>query len=230
MIKLLPIIVVIILALGFGYFRFFSAKSEVSSVKNEVKTPVEVPKSLPNASLEERVKVLEDALVTLTKKINSSSAPAPSAAPDLNQLEAAVTEVKARVAALEKATPAPGTTTSSKATVYIPLGSGGQISSGSDWVNLGSFQATVDPASYPGYTSMQLEVNMRLNQPGGTLYARLYSGGAVDSSQVSTTTTSSTLTTSSNFTLSGSKTYTLQAKSSDGSQAFIDNARIKVNF
>jgi len=80
---------------------------------------------------------------------------------------------------------------------------------------------------------MQLEVNMRLNQPGGTLYARLYnstSGGAT-SSEVSSTSTTSSIFTSSTFTLpTGSKTYILQAKTSDGTSAFLDTARIKVNF
>ncbi len=223
MIRLLPFILIPILVVALlGYWRYASTKPSLESpetVKNN--GPIEVPKTLPGATIEDRIEV---------------NVPSPTPTTDssldlrLKSAEAAVTELKARVSSLENATPAQSQTTSSKSTVYIPLGSSGQISNTSDWVSLSTFQAAVDPSQYPGYTSMQLEVNMRLNQPGGTLYARLYSNGSIDSSQVSTTSTPSTLITSSKFTLSGSKTYTLQAKSSEGTQAFLDTARIKVNF
>ncbi len=193
--------------------------------------PIEVPKTLPNATVDDRVKALEDTVNKIVIQINnlkSAQVAQPASNTDISSLQVSVTQLTARISALEKASPAP--VSSSNSTVYIPLGSGGQISSSTDWISLNTFQASVDPSQYPGYKSMQLEVNLRLNQPGGTLYARIYSGSSVDSSQVSTTSTSSSLQTSSTFTLSGSKTYTLQAKSSDGTQAFIDNARIKVNF
>lgn len=240
MIKLLPFILIPILLIALlGYWRYVSIKQSfppatISQTTTDTK-PLEVPKTLPDATIDDRVKSLEDTLSKIITQVNNlktdnSLSPA-SLDSRLKTLEGAITDLTARISALEKATPAPVAVVSSlKSSVYIPLGSGGQISSGTDWVSLGTFQATVDTSSYPGYTNMQLEVNMRLNQPGGTLYARLYSSGSLDSSQVSTTSTSSTLVISSNFTLSGSKTYTLQAKSSDGTQAFIDNARIKVNF
>jgi len=235
MLRLLPFVLIpILLIAGLGYFRFVAIKHSITPAQTTQvdSAPVEVPKTLPNATIDDRVKSLEDTVNKLASQVNLlKSSPQPSSQSDL---QASVTDLKARVSALEKATPAPAaaatTTFTSKPIVYIPLGSGGQINSSSDWVSLDTFQATVDPSSYPGYSSMQLEVNMRLNQPGGTLYAKLYSSGAIDSSQVSSTSTSSTLVTSGNFTLSGSKTYTLQAKSSAGTQAFIDNARIKVNF
>lgn len=238
MFKILPFVLIPLLILGgLGYFRFVYLPQQ--NLENPVKSvsqqtgPIEVPKSLPGATVDDRVNTLEQSIATLIKEINSLKSPgAQSTVADaarLNNAESAIVELKARVSALEKTTPTP-VISSSKSTVYIPLGSGGQINGNTDWNNLNTFQATVDPAQYPGYTSMQLEVNMRLNQPGGTLYARLYSGGSLDSSQVTTTSTSSSLVTSGTFTVSGSKTYTLQAKSSDGTQAFIDDARIKVNF
>lgn len=221
-----------------GYFRFVAVKQSITPSSTQVvdKEPIEVPKTLPNATVDDRVLNLENTISKLVKDVNaikSQPAIADSSSSQLSDIEASITDLKARVSALEKATPATVTTTttsSSKATVYIPFGSGGQINGSTDWTNLDTFQASIDPAAYPGYKNMQLEVNMRLNQPGGTLYARIYSGGAVDASQVSSTSTSSSLYTSTTFTLSGSKTYIIQAKSSDGSQAFIDNARIKVNF
>lgn len=237
MLRFLPVIIIIVLILGgLGYWRFVASKSNLNNpVGTQTEAPIEVPKTLPQAGLEDRVKALEDLASKLVSAVNSlkgSTSQSKSSSSDtkLNDLDASITELKARISALEKATPAPVTTTTGKSTVYIPLGSGGQINSGTDWVSLSTFQATVDPSSYPEYKSMQLEVNMRLNQPGGTLYARLNSNGSIDSSQVSSTSTSSTLVTSGNFTVSGSKTYTLQAKSSDGTQVFIDTARIKVNF
>lgn len=198
---------------------------------------MEVPKTLPNASLEDKVKSLEDVVTKLVTQINSlkssgNSAQTTSSDAKLSSLEAAITELKARVSSLEKATPAPVTSTSFKAPLYIPLGSGGQIAD-TNWVSLDTFQISLDPASYSGYTSMQLELNMRLNQPGGQVYARLYnsSNSSSVSSEVSSTSTTSSVATSSTFTLPpGSKNYVLQAKSKDGNLIFIDYARMKVNF
>ena len=240
MIKYLPFVLIPVLILGgLGYWRYSQSKSNLetpsTSSSSQDQTPIEVPKALPQATIDDRVKSLEDLVTKLVTQLNSLKSSSPQANSSietrLSSAEAAVSELKVRVSALEKSSPAPVAASSGKSTIYIPLGSGGQISGNTDWTSLNTFQATVDPAQYPGYSSMQFEVNMRLNQPGGTLYAKLYSSGSLDSSQVSTTSTSSSLYTSSRFTLSGgSKTYTLQAKTSDGSQAFIDTARIKVNF
>lgn len=227
---------------GLGYWRFVASQpTSITSpeVTREAQDlgPVEVPKTLPGATLEDRVKSLEDTVTKLVPQVNSlkSSSPQTGSTSSLDSrfatLESAVTELKARVSALEKATLAPAAA-SSKVTIYIPLGSGGTVAS-VDWTLLNAFQINLDPAQYPGYSSMQLEVNMRLNQPGGTLYARLYNStsGTATSSELSSTSTTSSVFTSSNFTLpTGSKTYILQAKTSDGTQGFLDTARIKVSF
>lgn len=237
MIKLLPFILIpILLVAGLGYWRYVSIKQNIAPVQKVDTQPIEVPKQLPNASVDDRVQNLENTISKLVTQVNALKAQ-PAAATtsntQLNDIQASITDLKARVAALEKATPAPATTTSSsKSTIYIPLGSGGNVAS-TDWSSLNTFQVNLDPSQYPGYTSMQLEVNMRLNQPGGTLYARLYNSTSASaiSSEISSTSTNSSIYTSSTFTLpAGSKTYLLQAKISDGSQAFLDNARIKVNF
>lgn len=238
MLRFLPFIVIIILVLGgLGYWRFVLSKPTDKIVTSQDEGPIEVPKTLPEASLEDRIKILEDVVLKLVKQVNSSKSTTTQTSTestsdsDSNNLQAQITELKARVSSLENTSPAPSGT-SSKSTIYIPLGSGGQMSSTS-WVTLNIFQVNLDPSQYPGYSSMQLEVNMRLNQPGGTLYARLYnsSSGSTTSSEVTTTSTSSTVQTSSTFTLpSGSKTYVLQAKTSDGTLGFLDYTRIKVNF
>lgn len=245
MIRLLPFILVALLVLGIlGYFRFFAAKqSLVTSQTNTSQnppaggqaSPIEVPKTLPGATLEDRVKILEDSIKAVVNKINNQSTPDSGLDSRLKIVEASITELKARVSSLENGSTGQTTTstsTSSKSTIYIPLGSGGQTSSQS-YASLSTFQITLDPSQYPGYKSMQLEVNMRLNQPGSTLYARLLNNnsGSATSSEISTTSTSSVVVSSSDFNLSsGSNTYILQTKTLDGSQGFLDYARIKVNF
>lgn len=239
MLRLLPFILVpILIVAALGYWRATANKSlSTPQVGVQQSTEsIEVPRTLPDASLEDRVKALEDTNAKLVTQVNSlkSSSQTPSTSSldsRLNTLEGAITDLKVRVSALEKATPAPASA-GSKATIYIPLGSGGSVSS-TDWASLNSFQISLDPVQYPGYSSMQLEVNMRLNQPGGTLYARLYNStsGSVISSEISSTSTNSSVFTSATFTLpTGSKTYVLQAKTSDGTPAFLDTARIRVNF
>lgn len=235
MIKFLPFILLALLILGgLGYWRFFATKQSLENPQTQVSQElVEVPKTAPGASLEDKFKSLEETVTALVNKVNAIPKPTtdPSLDSRLKSAESGVTELKARVSSLENATPAPAAT-SSKSTVYIPLGSGGQTTD-TNWTSLNSFQINLDPAQYPGYKNMQLEVNMRLNQPGGTLFARLYnlSSGSSVSSEITTTSTTSSTSSSQTFTLpSGSKSYVLQAKTSDGTLGFLDNARIKVNF
>lgn len=239
-IKILPIIFLLILISGgLIYFRFFATKPDKNSltsaqIANTQQGPLEVPKTSPGATIEDRVKTLEEALINVVKKLNSLN-PQQTTDSSLDQrlkdVEASVTELKARVLSLENATPAP-TAISGRSTVYIPLGSGG---SGGDkgWVSNGNYGATIDPAEYPGYSSMQFEVNFRLTQKIGTAYARLFNvtDNSVTSGEVSTTSDNFSWQTSSYFTLpNGKKTYTVQFKSTDGTDAQFQSARIKVNF
>lgn len=235
MLKLLPFILVALLVLGgLVYFRFFAANISLEAPPAQVsEKPVEVPKTLPGASLEDKVKSLEETITALVNKVNASPKPQTDSGLDsrLKTVEAGITELKTRVTSVENASPAPASAIS-KAPLYIPLGSGGQTND-TNWISLNAFQITLDPASYSGYTSMQLEVNMRLNQPGGGVFVRLYnsSNSQVTSSEISSTSTTSSVMTSTAFTLpTGVKTYVLQAKSTAGNPSFIDHARIKVNF
>lgn len=229
MIKILPFILVALLILGgLGYFRFFAAKQSLEAPTTQVsEEPVEVPKTLPGASL-------EDTITNVVNKLNASPKPQIDSGLDsrLKTVEAGITELKARVSSLEKGTTTTTQTSSSKVPLYIPLGSGGSTASQA-YVSMSTYQVTLNPADYTGYSSMQLEVNIRKNQPGEKVYARLYNttDNTAVSSEVSTESTTFVWLSSSTFTLpSGQKTYTLQVKVPDGTEAFIQNARIKVNF
>jgi len=238
-IKTLLIFLLPVLLLGGGYFYInFTASQNLQNPaegSRNIDEPIEVPKSLPKSP-----EVDQDIAETTTTPTKSSQqTPAPTVVPvqpnssldaKVAALETVVNDLRIKVSNLEKSSSTQ--TSSSKPTIYIPLGSAGQTQD-TNWTSLNSFQISLDPASYSGYTAMQLEVTMRLNQPGGEVFARLYnsSSGVAVSSEVSSTSTTSSVATSATFTLpSGSKNYLLQVKSKDGSLVFIDYARIKVNF
>jgi hypothetical protein len=151
----------------------------------------------------------------------------------ITKLENTITDLIARIKQLESQplpTPAPSST---RSPIYIPLGPGTSVSS-VDWSTASVPIITLNPADYPGYTNMQLEVTFQIFQANGTAYARLAvpaDGTAVLSSQVSTTSSDYTTVTSSGFQLgSGQKTYKLQLKSTTGFSTNVQFARIKVNF
>lgn len=226
MIRFLPFVLIPVLILGgLGYWRFV-ASTQISD------TPIEVPKTLPQSSLEDRVKELEDVVTKLVTQVNNLKSPyqqTPSSSS--SDAESAVTELKARVSALEKATPVP-VAASGQASVYIPLGSGGNWGD-KDWYTTAEYEISLDPANYPGYKNMVLEATFRLTEAAGTGSVRLYNvtDSSASSGQVDTTSSTFSLKTSSSFTLpSGSKTYKLQVKSSQGANLSIQSARIKVTF
>lgn len=239
MIKLLLFILIPILLLALlGYWRYGVSKSNLTTSQSEkVEGPIEVPKTLPEASLEDRVKDLEKIVIKLVNQYNnqkSSPSPTASTISTPSNLEGAVTELKARVSALENAaTPAPASSTSSKYPLYIPLGSTGGPWGNQDWNTINEYEASIDSSSYAGYSSMQLEVNFRLVEAAGTGSVRLFNttDNTAISSQVDTTSTTFGLKISSTFTLpSGAKTYKIQVKSSQGKDLYLQSARIKVNF
>ena len=81
---------------------------------------------------------------------------------------------------------------------------------------------------------MVLEVNFRIFQGNGTGEVRLFNktdGTGVTNSSLSTTSQDYSTKTSSGFTLAGgSKTYTVQVKSSTGYSVDLQWSRIKVEF
>lgn len=239
MLRFLPFIIIPVLILGgLAYWRY-STTSSVTKLEQQQQVStdasIEVPKTLPNASLEDRVKALEEINSKLVTQINAlktpgSSAPAVNLEPRLTDAESTITELKARISALEK----PASSVSvSKAPLYIPLGASGGPWLYADWTSLNEYQVSVNPDNYSGYTGMQLEVNFRLVGAPGTGYVRLYN--ATDRSaivsEISTTNTSFGVLASSVFKLtSGQKLYTIQVKSTNSQDLYIQSVRIKVNF
>lgn len=223
MIKFLPFIVITILILaGVGISLNFQPGNQ--SLEKTPKGPAS----------EDRLRSLENTVARLTTQLDLQAVqPESSKSSDLRikNLEAAVSSLKARVAKLEKTGQAAGA--GSKSPLYIPLGGGGGPWNDQDWHALNEYQVTINPDSYNGYSSMQLEVNFRLAEAAGTAYARLYNvtDNSAVSAEVSTTGTAFGTQTSGTFKLpSGQKTYTLQIKSSANIQLFVQSARIKVNF
>lgn len=239
MIKILLIALIPVLSLG-GWVVYSNYKSSRLESPTEqtraIQEPVEVPKTLPEETEGEKY---VGEVSTATNKSSEIKTPAPYVTPvqstssldsKVAALETLVNDLKLKVANLEKATPAPAS--SSKSAVYIPLGSGG-FWGNSDWYSLAEYEISLDPANYPGYSGMQLEVIFRLVEAVGIGYVRLYNvtDNSAISSEITTTSTSFNLKTTSSFTLpSGTKTYKLQIKSSQGRDLYIQSARIKVNF
>ena len=234
MIRLLPFIVIpVLLVLGLGAWRMYATKpAPATSVsKTATEGPIEVPKTLPQQSAEEKIQTLEKAIETLAGEINSLKKDNSSSGSKITALEGVDTSLTARISALEKASPAP-VSSSSKSTVYIPLGGGGSWGN-QDWYTLTDYQVNLDPANFPGYSGMALEVTFRLAEAAGTGYVRFYNttDSSAISSELSTTSSSFGLSSSTSFKLAtGNKNYALQIKSTEGKTLFIQSARIRVNF
>lgn len=194
-----------------------------------------------------RISTLETAVSLLTsqlKNVSTSSGKSSSTSQSsdasltdrIKTLETTISDLQKRISNLEKGSSTTQSSTNQsstkKAPSYIPLGSGS--TSKTDWTNIDTLSITLDPADYPGYTSMQLETSIKIFQ-NGEAYARLGdkdNGTSILASEISTTSQSYTWITSSGFQLpSGKKTYIIQMKSLiSGYEAFVENARIKVNY
>jgi len=160
----------------------------------------------------------------------------------IRTIETAIIDLRSQIAALkDTASPSPSSTiststtsTTTKSPEYIPVGAGEAQMAGNNWTTIPGYEVTIDSSNYSGYKSAVLEASIRLNQPGGSIQARLYNstdGSNVSSSDLSVTTTEYSLGTSGSFSLaSGSKTYKLQLNSTNGTTSFVQSARIKVSF
>lgn len=240
MIKLLPIVVIISAIIGVGiYFGFYKNSGEDLPAKALNEVPKTLPQEESSKSATQTFKQLVD---KVTSKANKAS-PTPSSD---SSMEARIKILESTVANLEQliktqkltTTQTTATTTTSSSTdktpIYIfPLGGAGSTTA-TDWTTNSNLEFIIEPADYSGYSSMVLEVELKVHQGNGKAYARLinYTDSAVIfSSEVSTIAENYTWVNSSSFTISGSKkTYRLQLKSLTGYEAFFQNARIKVNF
>lgn len=116
---------------------------------------------------------------------------------------------------------------------YIPL-SGGNTQSTS-WTNLPNSQITFNINDYGGNANAIWDAALRVDNANGQTFARLFDmthGIAVNGSQISVSNTStSTDVISGNLSFwQGNNTYVVQLESLNGSTAFIDSGRIKINY
>lgn len=160
----------------------------------------------------------------------------------IRTIETAIIDLRSQIAALkDTASPSPSSTTTTstaasttKSPEYIPVGAGEAQMSGNNWTTIPGYEVTIDSSNYSGYKSAVLEASIRLNQPGGSIQARLYNltdGANVSSSDLSVTATDYSIGSSGSFSLaSGSKTYKLQLNSTNGTTSFVQSARIKVSY
>lgn len=230
----------LIIITGVIFFRSSFSNNSQTTVKPLLSQLV-VP-TPSSDKIEDRVRALEIVANTLIDEVKRLKTSSPTTQTAANNSDASLED---RVTALETTlksinigttitnTPAP-TTTQNKGDIFIPLCAETNTSD-ANWTNTDiNCDVLLNPTDFLGYSSMQLEGNMRLNQIIGTLYARLYNvtdNSAVNSSEISTTSEPYQLVTSSGFNLaSGTKTYRLQLKSSSNTIGVIKNARIRVNF
>lgn len=230
-------VLVILVFSALVYFRVFRINNPQPASVGSTNLP-----QSSDGNLEDRVKVLEDALGIVTKKLTvETKQPAGSASPPV-QNQSGITEARIKgiedsLAALkikiDQITPVAQKSSALQPTLYIPLGSS-STSNDRNWYSMNTHQVEIDPGNYPGYSGMQLEVVMKLNESVGTANARLFNStdnSAITYSDVSTASDKYIWLASSSFKLpSGNKTYKLQLQSTQGYEISIQSARIKVNF
>lgn len=241
MIRVIILVLVLIgLTIGGFYYRFAFVKNTRQDLTQSQ------PREVPLTNEEEDSTSTEDIFEKLAEskaksdELNKSIDPTNKSLEDrIKLLEASLTVLERRQDIVEKASGiTTGSTTTSGSTgalppSYIPLGSGGSTSA-TDWTSVDNLDVIIDPADYPGYKSMRLEVSLRTFQGNGQAYARLYNnddGLAIPTSEVSTTSQDYNWQNSATFKLnSGKKTYKIQLKTLTGYEASVQSARIRVNF
>lgn len=235
MIKFLPVLIILIVIAAVIGYRSISSSPGNGEIKEEASPLTEVPVTSPltsTSSDDSRIKRLEEIVSGLTKS-GTGTQNSSSLENRVKTLEMTVTQMQGQINSLKPATAQTTPAASKQAPLYIPLGSGGTLND-QNWLALSTYEVLIDPADYPGYSNMQLEVNMRLVQTAGEAKARLYNvtdGSDIANSEVTVTADKATLGTSHTFTLpTGRKTYRLQAKSTQGFTLELQTARIKVNF
>lgn len=244
MLKFLPLVIVIcIITAASGYFVFFASKPKPSPpVVQPAIDQLKQTTQLTASSEAEKIKLLTAAILELKSQLDevkqANKAPAVAfndTTEEITSLEDRVVNLQTQVTQLAAASTT-GTTTSTSSTkspvVYIPLGVGGQ-SIDLNWLTLVNYGVQINPADYPGYSSMQLEVNFNLEQASGTGYARLFNVTDSSDAGISVQTTITTPQWYQSYFFkpaTGSKTYALQVKSATGTQIYVQSARIRVNF
>lgn len=217
------VLIAVVAGLIFGLSKL-NVSQNVEQVKTKVESitqPKEIPARLPSES-------------SLTKPdvqimIDSSIAPLQKQIDDLSKNKSA-----APVVVQSPASSSQTSVSSSPKTLYIPIGYGGSGSSTTDFATVSGHEITINPSDYTGYRQMVFEPNFRIFQGNGKAEVRLFNktdSTAIQNSVVSSTSQDYSTKTSSGFTIAGgSKTYTVQAKSSTGYSVDLQLTRIRVDY
>lgn len=240
MIKLLLIFLVILTVSGLLIWRFSAVTNTKTTlpspspktVVNSDTTNSDTSKETPQPQPEDNIPQTTTTDKNLLKKINDAEA-------KIKALEGNYAILKSQIGSLAQSpTPAASTQQTApakKSPVFIPVNiSGGSVNS-SDWTSLTSGTATINPADYPGYTTMNLIITLNVFQGNGRAFARIAdssNGNAITASETSTTSENATQMVSPAFTLPSSQTtYAIQLKTlTVGYPAIAGSSFIKVNF
>ena len=187
----------------------------------------ELPKELvtePSLSKDEFIRILEASVSALNEKISSTN----------KKIDDLSKQVSAQPVSSTAITTSTTTTSSGPKTLYIPIGYGGSGTSSSDFGTIIGQEVTINVFDYPGYRQMVFEANFRIFQGNGEAQVRLFNktdGTAVSGSGISSTSQDYSTKTSGGFTLpGGSKTYTVQTKSTTGYSVDLQLTRIRIDF
>ncbi len=233
--------IIIGVILGISIYLIFFQKDN-SSGPDSLESLKAITLKRSDNSLEKRIENLETAVDLLIKQVvkissgsgdKSTTQTSSDSDAGVSVLEKRVQDLETKISSLQQ-TPSFQSSGTTGTPVYIPLGSGGN-SNDRNYVSTGTYQVSVDPADYPGYKNMQLEVSMKFtNEVVGVANVRLYNltdKAAITGSNASANSNIFNFYTSSVFTLpAGNKTYQMQTQSTEGYDVTLGSARIKVNF
>jgi hypothetical protein len=241
---------VILLALILIVAGFILAQKKSVPAKTATEQWAETTEQMPDENITPNVSMAplitstasESALVARINELTKQVATFQTSDAKIDNMQKQIDDLNRRLSKYENPTsysvnsPSPGASAAVSSSAmsgpqYIyALGYGGSTTS-TDWTEIPSMTIAFDPTDYPGYKSLQLEVYMHVRDGNGQAFARLYtSGTAATSSQVSSTNYQDEWVNGGNFTWNTAATFTIQIKSLNGYDAYISNARIKINF
>lgn len=246
---LLPAVIILtIVAIAIGFIIYQRRSSPVpSSQISEQISASDAPVSSPEIRLPLSSPLAEtstqSAIVVRINELTAKTNGIPDLTTRIAFLEKEVDDLNTRLTKLEN-NPQPSTAPAASTTTSTPtsstsgvgvqyiyaLGYGGS-SNQTDWSNLSSLAISFDPAQFPGYKSLQLEVLMHVRDGNGKAFARLNAAGTpVTSSETTSTNYQDEWVSSGTFTWSSKANFTFQLKSLTGYDTYLSNARLKINF
>lgn len=185
----------------------------------------------------------ESALIARVNELSKQVATLQVYSTKADNLEKQIDDLNTRLSKLENqqpysiTSPSPGAsvvttnTSSIKGAYYIyALGYGGSANT-TDWTEVTTMTIAFDPALYPGYKSLQFEAFMHVRDGNGKAFARLYASGTpASASEVSSNNYQDEWVSGGTFTWNSKSTFTIQLKSLTGYDAYLSNARLKINY